>query len=84
MDAKVRHVRVPATKTLQNQTDRETCFYFEQEESKEVNVEGRGRLNTRPLKGKEEEEVRAACTRWPLCAESAVMCRSPRSAITTA
>ncbi len=41
MDAKVRHVRVPATKTLQNQTDRETCFYFEQEESKEVNVEGR-------------------------------------------
>lgn len=58
MDAKVRHVRVPATKTLQNQTDRETCFYFEQEESKEVNVEGRGRLNTRPLKGKEKAEVR--------------------------
>lgn len=58
MDAKVRHVRVPATKTLQNQTDREMCFYFEQEESKEVNVEGRGHLNTGPLEEKQKAEVR--------------------------
>lgn len=60
MDTKVRHVRVPATETLQNQTDRETCFYFEQEESKEVNVEGRGHPNTRPLEGEQKAEVR----RW--------------------
>lgn len=50
-----------------------------------MNVEGRGQLNNRPLEGKQKAEVRGAGWKcWPLCAEFAVMCRSPRPAVGTA